>query len=764
MNKSLKNSKTKFNIAMRAIILTLLIALSISAFAQDIFPLKSIKEIQWIDPDSLREADSLQAVGVAFNATAFPHWIEDSRYWHVPPFVSSSYGDTFTVVGVVMNKPQMYALGNRYTVFIQDTAGGPWSGIILLANDTASKNTQATGIQVLDTGMVIKVVGRVEEFPGTSSTGYTELFTVIPNPQTGQIIPIEVIDYWNSRPEPIEVKLSDFVSGNASAGGHKINFSKGEQWEDVYVVIKNVSVFSRSGTVGGRWTWWISDDLGNVMQVYDGSRYFRGGSGAFDPNWTPPPVGTKLEYIRGVIVGQSSGYAITPLYPGDIKILSYAPEIVHAFTEPQKREPAKPGSTDQVKIRAIVRKTDPDPSVVVDTVKLLYSVNYGEFNEVLMSKISGDTLWEGVIPPQSDGSLVRYFFKARDSKGQYSQLPGDTSANIYFYFVKDGQLKIKDLQYTILSNGNTGFWDLRVMVDGIVVADTSDFPVEAIPNAGSKDQPRVYIQDDTSAWSGIRLYGSKAYVAKRGDSVRVIGIVRERNNMTEIVVDSLQILASGRQIYQPVVLKTGEVGNKPNGTVSSEKWESMLVEFRYIKITDDDPDRNGGTFREFVVDDGTGPCRVNDDGAYKYSIYPADTALGFTILQKGASISYLRGVFYFSFGNYKLEPRKDDDFGTITKVVVAYNSEIPEKFELLQNYPNPFNPSTYIEYRLPERVHVSLKVYDVLGREVATLVDEVQNAGSYRVRFENAGISSGVYFYVLRAGSFVSVKKMMLLR
>jgi len=746
---------------MRVIALLLIVGI---AFAQSPFPLIPIQEIQWVHPDSLRKADSLQAAGVAFNATNFPHWIEDSRYWHVPPLSATQYGDTFTVVGIVMNKPQMYALGNRYAVFIQDTSGGPWSGIIVLANDTTSSATQATGIQVLDTGMVVKIVGRVEEFPNASSTGYTELFTVIPDPRTGQIIPIEVLDWKLSRPEPVEVKISDFVRGNASAGGHRINFSNGEQWEDVYVVIKNVRVFNRSGVVGGRWTWWVADDSDNVMQVYDGSKYFRGGTGAFDPNWTPPPIGTKLDYIRGVIVGVGSGYAITPLYPGDVKILSYAPEINHAFTSPQKREPALPSSSDPVKVRAIVKVTDPEPGVTVDTVKLLYSVNYASFNELLMSKVRGDTLWEGIIPPQANGSVVRYFFKANDSKGQSSILPGDTSQNIYFYFVKDGELKIKDLQYTILRNGNTGFWDLRVKVRGIVVADTSDFPAEAIPNAGSKDQLRVYIQDDTSAWSGIRLYGSASHIAKRGDSVEVVGIVRERNNVTEIVVDSIKIITRNRPVYPPVVVKTGEVGNKPNGTESSEKWESMLVEFRNVSVTDIDPDRNGGTFREFVVDDGTGPCRVNDDGAYRLSNYPPDTSLGFRILYKGNKISYLRGIFYYSFGNYKLEPRQDDDFGTITKVEVAYNSEIPDKFELLQNYPNPFNPSTYIEYRLPRQSYVTLKVYDVLGREVATLVDEVQGAGTYRVKFENSQISSGVYFYVLRAGGFVDVKKMMLLK
>jgi len=104
---------------------------------------------------------------------------------------------------------------------------------------------------------------------------------------------------------------------------------------------------------------------------------------------------------------------------------------------------------------------------------------------------------------------------------------------------------------------------------------------------------------------------------------------------------------------------------------------------------------------------------------------------------------------------------------------------IPESFELFQNYPNPFNPETIISYHLPAPGHVSLKVYDLLGREVSSLVDKYQNAGSYQFRFTPNGIdrsdryaggrhgsqlSGGIYFYTLRAGSFAETKKMILLK
>ncbi len=88
----------------------------------------------------------------------------------------------------------------------------------------------------------------------------------------------------------------------------------------------------------------------------------------------------------------------------------------------------------------------------------------------------------------------------------------------------------------------------------------------------------------------------------------------------------------------------------------------------------------------------------------------------------------------------------------------------PTSFSLSQNYPNPFNPSTVISYQLPLRSYVTLKIYDILGREVATLVNEVKNAGSYSITFNASNLATGIYFYRLQAGSFVQVRKMILLK
>ena len=101
------------------------------------------------------------------------------------------------------------------------------------------------------------------------------------------------------------------------------------------------------------------------------------------------------------------------------------------------------------------------------------------------------------------------------------------------------------------------------------------------------------------------------------------------------------------------------------------------------------------------------------------------------------------------------------------KMIVGINKEnIPGSFSLAQNYPNPFNPETVISYQLSEYSHVTLKVYDMLGREVATLVDEYKQPGEYNSQFSilNSPFPSGVYFYTLRANEFIQSKKMILIK
>ena len=96
--------------------------------------------------------------------------------------------------------------------------------------------------------------------------------------------------------------------------------------------------------------------------------------------------------------------------------------------------------------------------------------------------------------------------------------------------------------------------------------------------------------------------------------------------------------------------------------------------------------------------------------------------------------------------------------------VVSINLNSPNQYALNQNYPNPFNPSTVITYSIPVSSNVTLKVYDILGRLITTLVNENQQAGSYTVNFDARDLSNGIYFYKIQSGNFVAVNKMLLLK
>src|SRR5574338_66290 len=121
------------------------------------------------------------------------------------------------------------------------------------------------------------------------------------------------------------------------------------------------------------------------------------------------------------------------------------------------------------------------------------------------------------------------------------------------------------------------------------------------------------------------------------------------------------------------------------------------------------------------------------------------------------SESAISGVIYF------------DDLRAVKKINGPTDIDdnyftIPEQYYLFQNYPNPFNPETIIKYQIPSAGHTTIKIFDVLGNEVVTLLDEFKTAGRYEIKFNGSSISSGIYFYRLQSDSFVETKKMLLLK
>jgi len=121
------------------------------------------------------------------------------------------------------------------------------------------------------------------------------------------------------------------------------------------------------------------------------------------------------------------------------------------------------------------------------------------------------------------------------------------------------------------------------------------------------------------------------------------------------------------------------------------------------------------------------------------------------------------GVYRVNAG-HKSPLRWDSVLVSIGVTDVQDNSSNPSAYKLFANYPNPFNPSTTFTFSLPEASFTSLKIYDAIGNEVAVLVNELKSAGEHQIEFIAAGLSSGIYYYTLQAGSFIETRKMILMK
>ena len=141
--------------------------------------------------------------------------------------------------------------------------------------------------------------------------------------------------------------------------------------------------------------------------------------------------------------------------------------------------------------------------------------------------------------------------------------------------------------------------------------------------------------------------------------------------------------------------------------------------------------------------------QLNGENRHLYGVALRSNAVGVVVGEIGSAAN---GTLYFTSMN--------GGYVGITQT----GSEIPQNYSVSQNYPNPFNPTTKINFALPKQGLVTIKVYDLLGKEVETLVNEVKSAGKYTVDFNGSKLSSGVYFYRIQANDFVDVKRMMLVK
>ncbi|MCL5021379.1 MAG: T9SS type A sorting domain-containing protein [Bacteroidetes bacterium] len=750
-------------------VLLLLLLVTGYVMAQN-YPVVPLDSVNFIPMDSLKIADSLFAAGVTPRAS-----LTNGNY----------LGDTITITGILTTDTRVIRnVNTHFSFYIQNPNGPEWGGMNIYTRDTSAAVLNA-GFGAIDSGYVIRVTGVLTKYQ-TDVWGNFELMPIGSASVTP--IPINILDAGGNRPGPVEVKVSDLVKGDNSSTGKTpdatVYFDTGLKYKNSYVILRNLIVKSRTqSSSSGMWYVSLQDSAGNTISLYDISKYFSGRFAYGDtivngPNrYIPPAPGSKLKYVRGILACYSSyGYEIVPLYPGDVAIDAYTPSIT-ATGFSARRSAAFPKPSDQVAVEIIAKDLDPHASsTAIDSAAVYYSVNGDTYLRLKMTALDvADTSFTGSIPPQSDGSLVKYFYKAwqYDSLGNAMEsITPDTSKAPLFYYVKANAYTIKDVQYTPFRDGNSGVADLSVTVQGTVQADTSDYPAEIDRENQSTKTSNVFIQDAAAPWSGIMLYDTTANKLQKGQKVSVTGTVSMYNGMTEISVDNYNVLSSGNQMYAPVKLNTGDIGQRSNGDSLARQWQSVLVQYDSVYITDNNPDSSGsysiwlpqGSFREYYVSDGSGDTRVDDDGSNTYSVDPNDTLYGFHIMPTGAFIRSLVGIIKYKNSEYKLEPRTNADFVGVVDAIRRENTPVPSSFSLSQNYPNPFNPATTIRYSIASPGNVALKIYNVLGQEVTTLVNQRQTAGNYIVTFDASRFASGVYLYRLSAGSYNSVRKMVLLK
>ncbi len=659
---------------------------------------------------------------------------------NVGDIASPLNGDTLTIEGVVLVAPlvnaqtdrrRIIAAGARWSAYIQDKNGQLWGGMNVIQHDTAGQN-QNTFWDLADTAQVVRVTGIVEEYITSTQ------FSILLNP----IIPVQVVEQLNERPQPKEVDMSELMVNG-------VKNLEGEKYEGMYVIVRNLFSSDRNLSNG---TFKLNDAEGNFLMMYDQSGFFTLRTHRLTgiTDYEPPVDGSVIGFIRGIVTTRDDAYYIVPLYPGDIHIGATPPNISNLQRSEKIVAPNQP-------MQVSARIVDFDGNV--ESAQLNYRVNNGGLISVDMTT-DNDTLYTAEIPGVAlDSALVDYYIRAIDDSNKTAIYPVDTTKNKFFYFVLNRDLTIQDVQYNPFGGGYSSLNGFEVTVSGVVTADTSDLGTV------------IYIQNGEGPWSGIRLFGTETLKLKKGDLVTVTGTVQEDFNFTQIrdlnEPASVVVNASGVELPEPAELLTGQINLLPNGAVQAEQWEGVLIKYKNVAVIAESADGNSN-FGEMLVSDGSGDTRVElQDGNHRYHnlwdplLYDDPNLI---YLNLASTIEELTGVLYFSFSNYKLIPRNNDDFSNVVGVKENDGGLLPSKFMLSQNYPNPFNPSTIINYELPVNGHVSLKIFDILGREVAELVNSQKSAGSYEVNFNAANLSSGVYFYEIRSGSFYSVKKMMLIR
>jgi len=659
--------------------------------------------------------------------------------------VHFKYGDTVTIEGIVTFNPIYYGQStNRKATWLQDTIFKPFGAMNVFiepampgySGNLGQLNNEVKFYENFLPGYRVKCTGILADY-----TENTQL----------NLIPIEseIIDIPSSIDtslvvKPIELTIDNFMKNDGS-GGQLIMRRTGEQYEGYFVQFNNVTVVDVSAS-GSRYYWSVQDSAGNKIQIRDNSGYFRNDhkeDAAWVKNYvfTPPTIGTQLSYIRGIIVQSSSTlgnvYMISPCLPTDIKVAAAAP-----FIDTKNKYPAVPTSAQSVKIRARIKDNDG----FIQSAKLYYSVGFGNknFTSVNMTKDGATDFFEGIIPPAPNGEYVNYWIRAIDNNGLITNSP-DTLATGSVYRVLDNGIKsISDIQETPLLSGSSVFNGDTITnctIGGVVTATLQHFPFIAIQD-GTKPYSAIFIK--ASAGDGLANL-------KQGDSIVIKNCkVIEDFNITYLTNcgnNNFELISRNNPLPSPVKLLYPDSVALKNPKYG-EPYECMLLQFDNVYVVSLNPDAPGGNFGEWSFSNdsnSTTGLRVDDLSSFLESNFNTDS------LTLGQKLDYLKGLLYYSFGNWKMLPRTKFDIAGYYSDTVTHSLPYCPANNFIHIYPNPTSDMAIIEGNSSSPDNISCTVYDINGRVQYSLTTCIE--GDFRISLPVNTLTSGCYFVKISGNS-----------
>ncbi len=637
---------------------------------------------------------------------------------------------TITVYGVVTMPTGLSYAGAGVKFMLADLHGGPWSAIM-------SYNSDASVYPNMTEGYEIEMSGYVGEY-FTSPSAMTEYWLV----GDVEVKQIPIPGYWTSRvPEPPVVKTSDLRWPTTA-----------EQWENVYVTIQDawVSELNITNYVMG-----VNDGSGQVLIVADSDSLRKRGTYPGDP-YVAPPMNTPIESITGWVYhhygsyADSTAYGVCPNYKEDI-VLGEGPAMI---LKPTRTPAGWAKSTETVDVSATISTV----RQIVDA-SVYYRVDGGDYTAVAMTE-GADDVWTATLPAQAAESFVDYYYSVTDDSSDISLLPADITTRNYSYLVLDRDPSIYDIQYTDWATGASPLTGAKVKVTGVVQTASDPF----VTNYTYGSYSYLSIADAAGGpWNGIFLGAAPATLSgfKEGDLVDAWGSVTETmdnaywrwENNTTVQLDSIKLVEASTPVT-PVTVTTGTIAANP------EAYEGTLVRI-------ETPTMTAVNQYDCTIDNGDGGILLDDDAVAvdsSFNIVGYDYALiaKHDTVKVNDQLPTVTGVFIYSYGTFKIEVRKVEDFDGYVGI---RNKEVANHFKLHQNYPNPFNPTTTLAFDLPSASHVTLVIYSITGQKVKTLTNREFTQGYHTLVWDghnemNEQVGSGIYLYRLKAGDFTAVRKM----